>query len=233
MANSNALSPKNSTKAPGLSESSHAIKRRLYIKDFNTANLGGDVGDYKRRLESESAGRDRRQGNISLLESSDAPLQLANTGSVGVLDCGSSSKQLLADHPWRSSGYNLSRSPDESVLIVTGHESPKKDIQQSGPVNLQPVYTVSQIDPQYEGPPSHCRALFPKTGCSLSTDLDYLPSTDQPTTQVSANGFRDPRLGDIMQSLESFVTQKDQHILQLQCENNRLKMILREHGIPF
>lgn len=229
MANSNALSPKNSTKAPGLSDSSNAIKRRLYIKDFNTANLGPntDVADYKRRLESDSAGRDRRQGNTSLLESSEQPLQVSSVPDVGVLR----RPNTYGQSGWPEVGRTDGSSPDQSVLIVPVEESAQLLHQEleAG----KPIYITSRTDPQLEGPQPYCRTLFPKNGGSLSTDLDYLPSTEMPTTNVSSNGFRDPRLGDIMHSLESFVTQKDQHILQLQCENNRLKMILREHGIPF
>lgn len=230
---SNGLSPQNGTKHTGVVDSSQAIKRRLYIKDFNSTNVITDSSSNQKRLQSgtkallQSVSREFRQGNSSLLESSSNAMQNPNTGSYGALDQISTSKLENEGYGWPNNVYRVNQSPEESVLIV-GDDSGRKDEQELHKSDSQLV--VCQSDPYYVKQTSPRRNLF-QPG-SLSEDLDCLPST-QPTTHPSAGGFTDRRLGDILQNLEQFVCQKDQNILQLECENLRLKQILREHGIPF
>jgi hypothetical protein len=178
----------------------------------------------------QSASREFRQGNSSLLESGCNPLQNANSCSIGLLEHPSSSKFLLEDLGWRKNALATNQSPEESVVIAA-HLSSSKDNQ-----TLRNSHTIQLMEDSSDpgkraNENSPCRNLFPHPG-SLSTDLDCMPS-DQPTTHPSSDGFTDRRLGDIMQSLELFVGHKDQQILHLQCENSRLKSILREHGIMY
>jgi hypothetical protein len=232
-----AVSPKNGTKILGTGESTQAIKRRLYIKDFHTANIIADSGEGEPKRKQtgtqgllQSASREFRQSSNSLLESVCNPLQNPNTSSIGLLEHASASKLLQEDFGWRKNALTISQSPEDSVIRAS-HDSSTKELQY-----LRNSHTIQLLedssDPRkrVNENSSSCN-LFPHPG-SLSTDLDCLPS-DQPTANPSSDGYTDRRLGDIMHSLELFVSQKDQQILHLQCENSRLKLILREHGIKY